>query len=753
MSAGIQYSEACQCPVDPISAQLGPDLGEACTWGGAYIFMMVLRRFIMGRCDLVDPCHRFPQDRTPDESYDFIVVGGGTAGAVVAGRLSANPRWKVLVLEAGGDEPAISSVPAMLTAYWTRNDTDWNYHTEPTERACRSNGDAGCYWPRAKMFGGSATFNGMMYMRGHAADYDGWAINGAKGWSWAEVFPYFLMSEDNKQIGKLVSREHHNKGGPMPVQQFPYAPPLAHSVVAASIELGYPPTTDLNGDNITGFTIAQTYNNHGSRYTTTRGYLRPNSHRKNLHVVFHAHVSKLIVDPATKKVTGVEYLDLNNGNAKKEIKVTKEVILSGGTMNSPQLLLLSGIGPRETLDKFNIPTIADLPGVGQNLHNHVGVDLSFVMTKSKDTPELNWGTAAQYLLSRTGPLSATGMSQVTGLANTKYAPAGGRHPDAQFFFRGSDADCADGTMPDSNTIEKHPVLGISVVNVQPKSRGYLTIRSIDPMAKPLFQPNYFLEERDVDVLVEAAKIAYALTNTSILQSKYGMIPNPEHGTECGDVNEITDEFLKCMIKTHTAPENHQVGTCKMGDRSDPMAVADTELKVHGVDGLRVIDASIMPVVNTGNTMAPVIMIAERGSQFIIQRYQRSKTGSNSASELGNRFGSGDNQDSSDTNWNFDGNFDSVAKEDKLTEQIPNKNWGQQGEHQNWGHHQWHQYKPDGHRWQGWTHKNYQHDPEWRKHDQPQWRNQEYQRGQWKGQEHQRDPEWQMKRHDTYRTVQ
>ncbi|KAI5634038.1 GMC oxidoreductase domain-containing protein [Phthorimaea operculella] len=650
MSASIQYNEACQCPVDPISAQLGPDLGEACTWGGAYIFMMVLRKFIMGRCDLVDPCHRFPQDRVPDESYDFIVVGGGTAGAVVAGRLSANPRWKVLVLEAGGDEPPISSVPAMLTAYWTRNDTDWNYHTEPTDRACRSNGNEGCYWPRAKMFvaamltaywtrndtdwnyhteptdracrsngnegcywprakmfGGSATFNGMMYMRGHAADYDGWAINGAKGWSWAEVFPFFLMSEDNKQIGKLVSREHHNKGGPMPVQQFNYAPPLAHSVVAASIELGYPPTTDLNGDNVTGFTIAQTFNNHGSRYTTTRGYLRPNSHRKNLHVVFHAHVYKLIVDPVTKKVTGVEYLDLNNGNEKKKVKVTKEVILSGGTMNSPQILLLSGIGPRETLDKFNIPTIADLPGVGQNLHNHVGVDLSFVMTKSKDTPELNWGTAAQYLLSRTGPLSATGMSQVTGLANTKYAPAGGRHPDAQFFFRGADADCADGTMPDANSIEKHPVLGISVVNLQPKSRGYMTIRSIDPMVKPLFQPNYFLEERDVDVLVDAAKIAYALTNTSILQSKYGMIPNPDHGTECGDVNQITDEFLKCMIKTHTAPENHQVGTCKMGDRSDPMAVVDTELKVHGVED--VIDFTTVVV------RLPPSSIGERGCRL------------------------------------------------------------------------------------------------------------------------------------------
>ncbi|XP_049879212.1 glucose dehydrogenase [FAD, quinone]-like [Pectinophora gossypiella] len=613
---GVTFLEPCACPITDI----GPDLGGTC-YGQMFTFMLIIRKFLQGRCDLADPCNRFPLDRQADDSYDFVVIGGGTAGSVVAARLSANPQWKVLLLEAGGDEPTLSSVPAWVTAFWWRNDTDWNYYTEPQEKACQDKEDHKCYWPRAKMLGGCSAINGMMYMRGHPADYDGWAVNGAKGWSWSDVLPYFLMSEDNKQIGTLVSKEHHNRGGPMPVQQFRYAPPLAHDIVAAAIELGYPPTTDLNGDNITGFTIAQTFNNNGSRYTTARGYLRPVSHRQNLHVVFHSQVSKVVVDPLTKKVTGVDYIDLRSGQ-EKTVKVTKEAIISAGPLNTPQVLQLSGIGAKATLDKYNITTIMDLPGVGQNLQNHVGVNLDFVLNNEAEINQLNWASAMTYLLLRDGPLSGTGVAQTTGIVNTKYAPASGQHPDIQLLFRGYSSDCSSGEMQDDALVEtRRSFTSISVINLQPRSRGYITINTTDPLAPPVLQPNYFDDDMDVKTLSEGARIAYKLSNATILKTKYGIEVKPDFGSECGSSEGLSDEYLSCLTRYHTAPENHQVGTAKMGPASDSMSVVDTELKVHGIEGLRVIDASIMPAVTTGNTAATVIMIGERGSHFIMTQYQ------------------------------------------------------------------------------------------------------------------------------------
>ncbi|CAG9104105.1 unnamed protein product [Plutella xylostella] len=627
----IRAAESCGCPV----REVGPSMAGSCGMYGSQVllFMTLLESFINGRCDLADPCSRVTSREAQDEEYDFVVVGGGTAGSVVAARLSENPQWKVLLLEAGGDEPTPSSVPAFVTAYWGRNDTDWNYHTEPQERACLGEGGK-CSWPRAKMLGGCSVINGMMYMRGHAADYDGWAINGAAGWSWYDVMPYFLKSEDNKEIGNGVSSQYHNTGGPLPVQKFRHAPQFAHDVVSAAIELGYPPTSDLNGETITGFTIAQTMNDGGSRFSTSRAFLRPASYRDNLHVALNALGSRVLVDPVEKKVTGVEFVQ--NGET-KTVKVKREAILSGGTLNSPQILLLSGIGPKETLDKFNIPTVVDLPGVGQNLHNHVGVELEFTLNKEADSKELTWATAMDYMLRREGPLSSTGMSQLTGIVNSRLAAAGGRHPDIQFFFGGYYASCGDGTDndPEASSKEKRSV-SISAISLQPRSRGYLTLQSTNPADPPLMQPNYFLEGHEMEVLVDAAKIAYRLANTTIMREKYGMAPTEGYGSDC-PAGPDTDEYFRCLARRHTAPENHQVGTCKMGPSSDPMAVVDMTLSVHGVKGLRVIDASIMPTVPSGNTAAPTIMIAERGAEFIVTRHQLSKS-KPAGDQLGNRFG-------------------------------------------------------------------------------------------------------------------
>ncbi|CAH4027729.1 unnamed protein product [Pieris brassicae] len=602
----VRNPDSCPCPL----REYGPSIASVC--GSQFmLFMSILESYVNGRCDLVDPCNRVRSKTNPDDSYDFVVIGGGTAGSVVAARLSENTQWKVLLIEVGGDEPTASSLPAWFAAYWGRTETDWNYYTEKQTKACLSQSGK-CYWPRGKMLGGTSVINGMMYMRGHQADYDGWAANGATGWSWDEVFPYYLKSEDNKEIGSVASSNYHGVGGPLPIQRFRYTPQFGKDIVEAASELGYPPTSDLNAGTVTGFTIAQGFTNQGSRYSTARAYIRPASKRTNLHVMLNSLVSKVIVDE--NKVTGVEYIV--NG-VTKSVRVTKEAIISGGTLNSPKILLLSGIGPADTLKKFNIPVLKDLPGVGQNLQNHVGTSFDFTLTKEADTPELTWTSAMEYIKERKGPLSATGLSQVVGIINSPLV-RNKIQPDVQYFFYGYTAACGYGGNNGKIKARRH--FKISPIALQPHSRGYLTLKSANPSDPPIMQPNYFSDDHELNVLVEASKIAYRLANTTRLRRKYGIVPTKGYASECGDSQKPTEEFFKCVAQRYTEPENHQIGTCKMGGSEDSSAVVDPELKVYGIEGLRVIDASIMPSLPTSNTQAPVIMIAERGAKFIKNTY-------------------------------------------------------------------------------------------------------------------------------------
>ncbi|CAH2266245.1 jg17815 [Pararge aegeria aegeria] len=548
-----------------------------------------------------------------DSVYDFIVVGGGSAGSVVAARLSEVPEWRVLLLEAGFDEPTGAQVPSMFLNF-IGSSIDWGYQTEPEPAACLGEKDKKCYWPRGKVLGGTSVMNGMMYIRGSRKDYDSWAAAGNEGWAYEDVLPYFLKSEDNKQVEEM-DRGYHATGGPLTVSQFPYHPPLSYSLIKAGEELGYQ-AVDLNGERHTGFSIAQTTNRNGSRLSVARAFLRPAKHRQNLHVMLNATVTKVLINQTTRQAYAVEVRNSFGGT--EVIFANNEIIVSAGAVASPQILQLSGIGDPEVLSRAGVKLVHKLPAVGRNLHNHVAHFLNFHVNDNNTAP-LNWATAMEYLLFRDGLMSGTGISEVTALINTKYSNPKDDNPDVQLFFSGFLADCAKTGMVGeklgngSRSVQMFPAV------LHPKSRGKLEIGSADPFAYPKIYANYLTHPDDVKTLVEGIKFAVKLSETKALK-KYGMKLDKTPVKGCEKIKFGCDAYWECAVRMQTAPENHQAGSCKMGPRGDPTAVVDNFLQVQGIDRLRVADASIMPAVTSGNTNAPTVMIGERAADFIKKRW-------------------------------------------------------------------------------------------------------------------------------------
>lgn len=589
------------------------------------LFMGLLEVFIRSQCDLEDPCGRPESRAIPDREYDFIVIGGGSGGSVVASRLSEVPHWRVLLIEAGGNEPTGTQVPSMFLNF-IGSSIDWGFRTEPEEMACLNEDERRCYWPRGKVLGGTSVMNGMMYIRGAKKDYDDWAKLGNIGWSYQDVLPYFLKSEDNVQA-EIMDPGYHGVGGLLTVTQFPYHPPLSHAILQGGIEMGHA-IRDLNGVLHTGFAIAQTTSRNGSRLSVSRAFLRPAKDRPNLHIMLNTTVARILINETSKQAYGVEII--RNGRQRETILAKNEVILCAGAVNSPQVLLLSGVGPEAELRELGVPVVHNLDGVGKNLHNHVAFFLNFFINDTSTTP-LNWATAMEYLLFRDGLMSSTGLSEVTAFIKSKYADPNEDFPDLQLFFGGFLANCArtgqvGERTDDANMTGPPPQRMINIIPtaLHPKSRGYIKLKSTDPMDHPLIFGKYLTDPADVATLVEGIKFAIKLSETPALQ-KYGFRLDRTPVEGCEKLPFGCDAYWKCAIRRSTGPENHQAGSCRMGPPGDPGAVVDPELRVHGISNLRIMDASVMPRLVSGNTNAPTIMIAEKGSDMTKNRWLGQQT--------------------------------------------------------------------------------------------------------------------------------
>ncbi|MEO8487765.1 MAG: choline dehydrogenase [Betaproteobacteria bacterium] len=524
-------------------------------------------------------------------AYDYVIVGGGTAGCVLANRLTADGRASVLVLEAGPEDrsPWIH-IPIGYGKTMFHPVYNWGFHTDP---------DPGMdgrriYWPRGRGLGGSSSINGLIYVRGQPDDYDRWAREGNAGWGWRDVLPYFIRSEGNQRGASAT----HGADGPLKCSDIGDKHELIEAIIAGAGELGVPRTDDFNGGVQEGVGYYQLFTHHGWRCSTAVGYLKPARGRANLAVQTNAQATRVVVEG--RRATGVEYR--RGGEAHRAV-ARREVILAAGALQSPQLLLLSGIGPAEHLKDLSIPVVLDLPGVGGNLQDHLQLRLIYRCTKpitTNDDLASWWRTmriGAQWLFARKGPL-AIGINQ--GGLFTRVMPESSS-PDIQFHFATLSAELA-GAKP-------HPFSGftMSACQLRPTSRGRVRLASPDPLAAPSMQPHYLSTDEDRACAVAALKYARKLAQTRALAPYIAAEYRPGAATQ-GD-----DELL-AFARAHGATIFHPSGTCRMG--GDATAVVDARLRVRGLHGLRVVDCSIMPTLVSGNTNAPVVMIAEKASDMI-----------------------------------------------------------------------------------------------------------------------------------------
>jgi len=520
--------------------------------------------------------------------YDYIIIGAGSAGSTLAGRLSENPSSRVLLLEAGPrDWHPYIHWPAGFAKTVALDRVNWMYETEPEPELHGRR----LYWPRGKVLGGSSSINAMCYCRGHRRDYDLWAARGCEGWAWDDVLPWFKRSQDQQR----GASEFHGAGGPLKVQDLRYHNPLSEVFIEAAGQAGHPLTEDFNGPRQRGFGFYQVTQDNGRRCSAAHAYLKPARKRNNLTVVTKALAQKILL--SGREATGVRALV----RGKTREFEGANVILSGGAVNSPQLLMLSGIGPADHLAENGIEVRHALPGVGRNLQDHLDICTLVACREPVSYDHLNEALAGiRYLLTRGGPVSSN-IAEAGGFVVSRLARDD--RPDIQMHFVPAFLDDHG-----RNTLPGHGMT-IHSCPLRPASRGEIRLSSADPAAPPRIFANYISMEYDRSMMVECAKLARRIFAQPAFNRYRGDEVFPGAQAQ-------SDEELLEFVRRKAETIYHPVGTCRMG--ADDMAVVDPQLKVHGMDNLYVADASVMPELVSGNTNAPTIMIAEKFASSLAQ---------------------------------------------------------------------------------------------------------------------------------------
>lgn len=525
-------------------------------------------------------------------TYDYIIIGAGSAGCVLANRLSENPDNRVLLVEAGGpDTKKEIHIPAAFPKLF-KTEVDWEYYSTPQKELAGRE----LFMPRGKTLGGSSSINAMIYIRGHQADYDGWAALGNKGWSYKDVLPYFKKSEEQTSF----KNEFHGKNGPMRVTDLIHKNELSEAFVQGAKEVGFEHNSDFNGATQEGFGFYQVTQKFGKRHSTAASFLEDARLRKNLVIATYAEVTHLNFEG--KKVTGVSY---TKEGEKHEVSAAVEVILCGGAINTPKLLMHSGIGEAKHLKEVGIEVLHNLQGVGKNLQDHL---FGGIMYKSKkdvtlDTAEdlLNvFGNLFSYLFFREGVFTSN-IAEAGGFIKTK---AQLEAPDIQFHFAPAFFVEHGTKKTKGNGYSLAPTL------LTPKSRGVIKLSSNNIHDKPIIDPRHFTEEEDIKCMVEGYKAGWKIMQSSAFDAYRDGQFMPEKPLQ-------TDNEIAEYLRSNVEALYHPVGTCKMG--TDAESVVDAALKVHGIENLRIADASIMPVIPRGNTNAPTIMIAEKAADMILKK--------------------------------------------------------------------------------------------------------------------------------------
>lgn len=534
------------------------------------------------------------------QEFDYVIVGGGSAGCVLANRLSADPTNRVCLLEAGPRDwnPFIRMPLGVIVLMWGKM-FNWGYHTVAQKRL----NNREMFWPRGKTLGGSSSVNAQCYTRGNACDYDHWAELGNRGWGYRDLLPHFKKSENYEQGG---AQEFHGQGGGYNVAQLRYTNVLSHAFVAAAEQAGYPRNDDFNGETEEGYGFYNVAQKGGERCSNATAFLHPVADRENLTIITRARATQILFDG--KRASGVAYKKGRWGG-NHEIRATREVILCGGAINSPQLLLLSGVGAKAELQRHGITQVHELPGVGQNLQDHL--DVSVVCkekTRHAVTLRPDWllfkavPALFQYMFSRTGAL-VSNVAEAGGFAKINSQD---KACSLQYhFIPAIEQDHGHNLW---NTFKYYGVT-LRVCDLRPHSRGYIGLHSADPLTDALIEPNYLDHEQDMENLVIGIKKGREIFKQEALQPHLGKEIEP--GEHLQD-----DEQIRAYIRARAETIYHPVGTCKMGH--DDLAVVDDRLRVHGLENLRVIDASIMPTLVGGNTNAPTTAIAEKGAQMILE---------------------------------------------------------------------------------------------------------------------------------------